>query len=128
MTSPVVALRTAKSIADTTWPFDWVTVVKSPPMASSLEAPLTSVIARMSPSVREKVSGVELMTVVGLAVPKFGLNAAACKPLTAGVVWPQSADAGRSFNALGASIAVHVPVLAGRCRDSSGCRGQHRED
>ncbi len=62
---------------------------------------------------RENVSGVELMTVVGLALPKFGLSAAACRPLTAAVVvTPQSADAGRSFNARGASIAVQTPVLA----------------
>src|SRR5450755_1629179 len=112
MTSPVVAFRTAKLIAPTTLPFDWVTVVKSPPIASSFDTPSTLVIARMSPLVRENVSGVVPITVVGETPVKFGLNAAACKPLTAGAGWPQSADAGRSFIALGASIAVHVPVLA----------------
>src|ERR1039457_1669283 len=113
MTLPVVSSRTAKSIAGTTVPLDWVTVVKFPPIASSLEAPLTFVIARMSPFVRENVRGELLINVVGEVLPKFGLNAAACRPLTAvGAATPQSADAGRSFTAFGASTAVHVPVLA----------------
>src|SRR5450432_58492 len=87
--------------------------LKLPPMASSLEAPFTFVIARMSPFVWENVRGVLLINVVGLALPKFGLNASSCSPpATAGAATPQSAVAGRSFRSAGPLTAVQVLVLA----------------
>src|SRR5664279_6489800 len=88
-------------------------VLKLPPIASSLEAPLTFVIARMSPFVCENVKGVLLINVVGLMLPKFGVTAAACRPAAAaGAATPQSAVAGISFMPAGALTAVQVPVVA----------------
>src|SRR5471032_1275335 len=76
-------------------------------MASSFGA--TSVIARMSPFVRAKVSGVELICVVAMGVTA-AVSALAWTAVEPGV--GQSADAGRSFIALGASIALQVVVEA----------------
>src|SRR5207253_11483495 len=100
MTLPVVASRTAKSIAGTDLPLDWTIALKLPPIASSLAAPLTFVIARTSPLVWAKAIGVLLINVVGFTLPKLGVTTSAWKVLAAaGDASAQSAVAGMSFSA-----------------------------
>src|SRR5450432_3072666 len=72
-------------------------------MAMSL-VPLILVIARRSPLVRSKGSGVELMGEVGATGVTSGVTLA-WRPAAPGV--GQSAEAGRSFIDFGASIAEH---------------------
>src|SRR5450631_2196462 len=102
MIAPLVSSTTAKLTAGCETPSGVKTAVKLPPRAMSL-VPLILVIARMSPLVRSKASGVALIGEVAWTGVTSGARLEWRVP---GV--GQSADAGMSFIDLGASMALHV--------------------
>ena len=91
-----------------------ITCAKSPPIANQPGSPSMPVTTRTSPSVRSNVSGVELIEVVGATGVTAGASAFEWTAVAPGV--GQSAEAGRSFMAVGASIACRARRLRRRPR------------